>query len=100
MKNLAIMAAALIGVVSSQGIVAAADGGYPIAGTRPSERPEGAPVIREVHKPKGWYERALTGITQPYPASLRFLEDQGNWHTPFNHPGPDGRYDIRHWYGE
>lgn len=100
MKKLAITAAALIGVVSGQGIAATADGGYAIAGTQPSERPVGAPVIREVRKPRGWYGRALTGISQPYPASLRFLEDQGNWYTPFNHPGMDGRYDIRHWYGE
>jgi hypothetical protein len=100
MKKLTITAAALIGVVSGQGLVAAEDGGYPIAGTQPSERPVGAPVIREVRKPEGWYGRALTGISEPYPASLRFLEDQGNWYTPFNHPGMRGRYDIRHWYGQ
>jgi hypothetical protein len=55
-------------------------------------------MIREVRKPQGWYTRALTGISQPYPSSLRFLEDQGNWYTPFNHPGMQGRYDIRGWY--
>ena len=27
-----------------------------------------------------------------------FLEDQGNWYTPFNHPGMTGRYDIRGWH--
>lgn len=100
MNKLTIATAALIGVVSGQGPVAAETGGYPIAGTQPSERPAGAPVIAEVHKPKGWYEQALTGISAPYPASLRFLEDQGNWYTPFNHPGMPGRYDIRHWHGE
>ena len=100
MAKIAMMVAVLIGVVAGQGIAASAEGGYPIAGTQPSERPAGAPVIREVQKPQGWYTRALTGISQPYPPSLRFLEDQGNWYTPFNHPGMHGRYDIRGWYGQ
>jgi hypothetical protein len=74
--------------------------GYPIAGTAPSHRPTGAPQITEVIKPSGWYTQALTGISQPYPRSLRFLEDQGNWYTPFNRPGMHGRYDIRGWHGQ
>jgi hypothetical protein len=45
-----------------------------------------------------WYAQALTGISQPFPYSLRFLEDQGNWYTPFNRPGMPGRYDIRGWH--
>ena len=73
---------------------------YPIAGLHPQQRPEGAPVIVEVQKPPGWYGQALTGVSQPYPQSLRFLEDQGNWHTPFNHPGMTGRYDVRGWYSK
>lgn len=92
------MAAVLIGMISAQGGIALADSGYPIAGTQPSERPAGAPVIREVRKPEGWFTVALTGISRPYPTSLNFLEDQGNWHTPFDHPGMPGRYDIRGWY--
>ena len=72
--------------------------GYPIAGVDPSQRPVGAPVIDTVVKPAGWYAQALTGISQPYPQSLRFLEDQGNWYTPFNRPGTPPRYDIRGWY--
>jgi len=72
--------------------------GYPIAGVDPSQRPVGAPVIETVVKPAGWYTTALTGISQPYPQSLRFLEDQGNWYTPFNEPGMAPRYDIRGWY--
>mgnify|MGYP001825508724 CR=1 FL=1 len=88
----------LLVLVSDFGIGAVTAGEYPIAGTQPSQRPVGAPVIREVQKPEGWYEQALTGITKPYPASLRFLENQGNWHTPFNHPGMYGRYDIRGWH--
>jgi hypothetical protein len=75
-----------------------ADGGYPIAGTQPSARPAGAPVVREVLKPAGWYSEALNAISKPYPTSLGFLEDQGNWYTPFNRPGMVGRYDIRRWH--
>jgi hypothetical protein len=88
----------LVGLVWVIGPTAVTAGEYPIAGTQPSQRPAGAPVIREVQKPEGWYEQALTGITKPYPASLRFLENQGNWYTPFNHPGMYGRYDIRGWH--
>ncbi|MCB1875552.1 MAG: hypothetical protein KDH88_06205 [Chromatiales bacterium] len=70
----------------------------PVAGTAPYQRPQGAPVITTFAKNGAWYERALHGITRPYPASLRFLEDQGAWHTPFNHPGMTAPYDIRGWH--
>jgi hypothetical protein len=76
----------------------AAEDGYPVAGTEPSKRPLGAPVIETVQKDAGWYDKALTGISEPYPTSLRFLEDQGNWYTPFTRPGMTGRYDIRGWH--
>lgn len=66
-----------------------------IAGTAPNQRPQNAPVIDEFTRPDGWYDRALKGITPPYPHSLRFLEDQGAWYTPFNQPGMTGRYDMR-----
>ena len=68
-----------------------------IAGTNPSQRPD-APVVTEVIKPEGWYARALTGIEPPFPASLRFLEDQGNWYTPFTRPGMLPPYDPRGWH--
>ena len=71
---------------------------FPIAGLEPWQRPAGAPVITSVERDKAWYARALHGISQPYPASLRFLEDQGNWYTPFIHPGMPGTYDIRGWH--
>lgn len=61
-------------------------------------RPDGAPVIAHVDKDAAWYTNALTGVSPPYPASLRFLEDQGNWYTPFNRPGMKGVYDIRGWH--
>lgn len=100
MRRMAIALAMLITAPCGQGFATSADSGFPIAGTQPSERPAGAPVIRDVQKPEGWYTRALTGISQPYPASLRFLEDQGNWYTPFNHPGMPGPYDIRGWHAQ
>jgi len=69
-----------------------------VAGVTPGKRPENAPVISGVIKPDGWYGHALTGISQPYPNSLHFLENQGNWFTPFIHPGMPGPYDIRRWH--
>ncbi len=69
-----------------------------IAGTQPDRRPAKAPVITQMKKGDAWYARALTGLSEPYPASFRFLEDQGAWFTPFNHPGMTGRYDLRGWH--
>lgn len=69
-----------------------------ISGVEPATRPESAPVITEFYKDGDWYGRALTGITAPYPASLKFLEDQGAWFNPFTHPGMPGPYDIRGWH--
>ena len=101
MKKASVAVVVFVGVAALvQGAFASNGGGYPIAGTQPSERPAGAPVILEVQKPEGWYTRALTGVSQPYPFSLRFLEDQGNWYTPFIRPGMPGYYDIRGWYGQ
>lgn len=71
-----------------------------IAGTQPDQRPTQAPEITEVNKSAAWYEQALTGLQPPYPPSFRFLEDQGNWYTPFNHPGMTGRYDLRGWLSD
>ncbi|MCU7905975.1 MAG: hypothetical protein KZQ76_08965 [Candidatus Thiodiazotropha sp. (ex Epidulcina cf. delphinae)] len=71
---------------------------YPVAGTEPSQRPVGAPVIERVRHDRAWYEQALTGIQKPYPLSLFFLDNQGDWYTPFNRPGMRGRYDIRGWH--
>ena len=69
-----------------------------VAGSTPWQRPAGAPVIDSVDHDSAWFRHALTGISRPYPASLRFLDDQGNWHTPFNRPGMTERYDIRGWH--
>ena len=69
-----------------------------IAGVKPNQRPAGAPVLKTYPRDAAWYERALHGISEPYPYSLRFLEDQGSWFTPFIHPGMTPPYDIRHWH--
>lgn len=69
-----------------------------MAGLAPGQRPAGAPVVTGYFKDGDWYRRALTGIERPYPSSLRFLEDQEAWYTPFTHPGMTGRYDIRQWH--
>lgn len=71
---------------------------YPVAGLSPDARPEGAPRLERFAKDAGWYGAALTGVSRPYPASLRFLEDQGAWYTPFSVPGMTGPYDIRNWH--
>ena len=69
-----------------------------IAGVDPSERPANAPVISETVKDASWFAMALTGVDEPYPDSLGFLEDQGPWFTPFTRPGIPGPYDIRNWH--
>ncbi len=69
-----------------------------IAGTAPYERPVGAPVITEFNKDANWYKTALQGVSKPYPYSLHFLEDQGQWFTPFIHSGMNPKYDIRQWH--
>jgi hypothetical protein len=71
---------------------------FPVAGTQPYARPAGAPTVTEVRRDEAWYARALTGVSQPIPPSLRWLDDQGNWYTPFTRPGMPPPYDIRGWH--
>ena len=97
MKKAALSALVFAGTLLGQPGIASESGGYPIAGMDPSQRPAGAPTITGVQHAPAWYEHALYGISQPYPNSLKFLEAQGNWYTPFNRPGMPGRYDIRGW---
>lgn len=85
-------------VVFAQETTAGDEPALYIAGLAPDHRPEQAPVITEMVKPPGWYAAALHGVSQPYPNSLKFLEDQGAWWTPFIHPGMTGPYDIRGWH--
>jgi len=69
-----------------------------ITGVAADRRPVTAPTIHVFTKDAAWYEHSLQGIERPYPASLRFLEDQGAWFTPFSRPGMTGPYDIRRWH--
>jgi hypothetical protein len=69
-----------------------------VAGSAPSVRPPNAPSLTSVAKDARWYQKALTGVDAPYPASLKFLDDQGSWYTPFAMPGMTGRYDVRRWH--
>ncbi len=75
-----------------------ADYSYPIAGASPWQRPENAPKIEWVQHKQRWYKHALTGINKPYPRSIYFLDNQGNWYTPFNRPGMLPPYDSRNWH--
>lgn len=95
MKHLFVISSALL---ISTTLISTTALAYPIAGTTPDQRPESAPVIKEFAKSTEWYQQALQGVGEPYPASLRFLEDQGAWYTPFNHKGMTGPYDIRNWH--
>ncbi len=69
-----------------------------VAGVHPDRRPEGAPRITAPNRPQSWYVAAVRGVEPPYPQSLFFLDNQGDWYTPFNRPGMPGRYDIRGWH--
>jgi hypothetical protein len=69
-----------------------------VAGLVPHQRPQGAPVIREFARTADWRTRALTGVSEPLPASLDFLNRQGAWYTPFDNPGMPGYYDLRAWH--
>ncbi len=92
------IAVLLCAVVCGPGLSISVLAGNYIAGTKPYQRPQAAPVLNAAPKDGAWYNRALTGISKPYPYSLRFLEEQGNWYTPFNRPGMAPPYDIRHWH--
>lgn len=94
------LAVAVIGAGAVIIVTAAAHAAVSIAGLTPDRRPEGAPVITSVVKDAKWYDTALRGISKPYPDSLKFLDNQGNWYTPFNHPGMPGFYDIRGLHGK
>lgn len=69
-----------------------------VAGTAPSVRRPDAPALAAVAKDARWYQTALSGVDTPFPTSLKFLDDQGNWYTPFTQPGMTGRYDLRRWH--
>jgi len=70
--------------------------GAPVAGLAPYERPANAPTI--VTPPPLDKARALHGVSEPKPASLKFLDDQGGWYNPFILPGMPRPYDLRGWH--
>lgn len=86
---------AAVAAICAQVISGTASAGAFVAGTAPDRRPEGAPRLQSNDKSPQWYASALAGVDKPYPASLRFLDDQGGWYSPFTRPGMPGRYDIR-----
>ncbi|MEZ5478973.1 MAG: hypothetical protein R3E95_16285 [Thiolinea sp.] len=101
--NRSLQLAAALACMTLANLGTAAESADPIlyiAGTHPAERPAAAPVLTEVHKDGAWYEQALHGVEKSYPYSLRFLEDQGNWFSPFIHPGMTPPYDLRHWHSQ
>lgn len=71
-----------------------------VAGLRPYQRPAGAPVIKEFAPGADWRKAALTGVTEPLPLGVKFLDSQGAWYTPFIHPGMPGYYDLRQWHAQ
>ena len=87
-------------VLAAAGAVSpvAAEEAVVVGGITPSVRPAGAPAIRGVHNGVDWYRRALTGVGEPYPRSLSFLDNQGEWYTPFVRPGMIDYYDLRNWH--
>ena len=80
---------ALAGAASAQG--------YPIAGTAPDRRPDGAPKITEPARKATDQARYLFGVSQPVPTTLG-ARDQGAWYTPFDRPGMLHPYDPRGWH--
>ncbi len=93
-RSVALLCLLLLGA----GMAIPVSAGSFVAGVQPDQRPQGAPKLTVMNKDLAWYTQALTGVSEPYPRSLRFLEDQGNWHTPFNRPGMPPPYDIRGWH--
>ena len=89
-------AACILGAQSWTAPVLAASDTYPMAGLEPYQRPATAPRITA--NPPLNKQVALRGVSEPAPASLKFLDDQGGWYNPFTHPGMPAPYDLRGWH--
>lgn len=85
-------------VSSAHAAPAAEEATAEVAGRMPDRRPAGAPVIKVIVRTPEWHAKALHGVEAPYPERLKFLNDQGNWYTPFISPGMTGPYDLRGWH--
>jgi hypothetical protein len=70
---------------------------YPVAGVQPDQRLAGAPIVTEVQRSLDWQQNALRGLGEPH-VGVSFLNDQGNWYTPFVYPNAPFPYDIRGLY--
>jgi hypothetical protein len=91
------LAVALTALIAPCAAIAAhAAPSYPIAGLTPYQRPANAPVLTT--NPARDAGQALHGVSTPIPDSLKFLNDQGGWFTPFTRPGMTGSYDLRRWH--
>ncbi len=90
--------AVLAGTWLSAATAGAVESSVAVAGLAPFQRPDGAPqlMVAPPHDAAGG--RALHGVSQPVPPSLKFLRDQGNWYSPFDQPGAPRPYDIRGWH--
>jgi len=89
------VAIALLSTLGAWQVPSNADETYPVAGLTPEARPKGAPTITAFERTPEWRSKALRGVSEPYPSSLGFLDNQGAWYTPFNRPGMPGPYDLR-----
>ncbi len=69
-----------------------------VAGTKPDRRPDRAPRIHTLDHNADWRAAALRGVSKPIPSSLRFVDDQGAWFTPFTRRNMPPPYDIRGLY--
>lgn len=85
----------VIAAATALAVGGAASAATVVGGITPSVRPAGAPVVTTYPKGDAWFAWARRGVSQPYPASLGFLADEGGWYTPFTRRGMPGRYDIR-----
>lgn len=89
-----VAAASLLAMASIVNSPAAAADEF-VAGTTPDRRPQNAPRITTLEHTPAMRAQSLRGISKPIPPSLRFVDDQGGWYTPFTRPNMPGRYDIR-----
>ena len=92
-KSMALAVGAAAALIEFNAVGAAAQ--EFVGGTTPDRRPATAPTIKTFERTPEWMAKARRGISEPHPASLRFLEDQGGWFTPFTRPNMPGPYDIR-----
>lgn len=78
-----------------------ATGGSHFGGSMPEQDPaeSSASIAAAGRRDAAWRKAALHGIAPTPPASvLRIVQQQGEWYSPFFHPGMTGPYDLRGWH--